>query len=78
MKNYSLKLNEVQMEMLGTALENFDIREFLYDNPKIEDEGSVSYYEDELYKMELVVSIHNDGLEADYDLEENVETFNKN
>ena len=75
MKNYTLKLTEAQMEMLGTALDNFDINEFLYNNPQIEDEGSVSYYEDEFIKMELVVSIHNDGLEGDYDLEENVEIY---
>ena len=37
MKNYTLKLTEAQMEMLGTALDNFDINEFLYNNPQIEE-----------------------------------------
>jgi hypothetical protein len=43
-----------QLEILNYALSKFNIDEFIKDNPQIEEEGSITFYEDNLINIEQV------------------------
>jgi hypothetical protein len=40
-----------QLEILNYALNKFNIDEFIKDNPQIEEEGSITFYEDNLINI---------------------------
>ena len=48
MKNYTIELSEPQIKMLASMYRDFDFDDFIEKNPEIEEEGSVSWYDDEL------------------------------
>lgn len=48
MKNYTIELTEPQIKMLASMYRDFDFGDFLEKNPEIDEEGSVSWYSDEL------------------------------
>ncbi len=46
MKNYTLTLNEAQVLLLEKGIRSFDIDDYIQANPEIEQQGSVSWYQD--------------------------------
>jgi len=46
--------SQEQIEILTYALSKFNMEEFIEDNPQIEEEGSITFYEDNLINMEQV------------------------
>jgi hypothetical protein len=48
MENYTIELNEPKTKMLAFMLDNFDFNKFIEENPEIETEGSIGWYEDNI------------------------------
>jgi len=48
MENYTIELNEPKTKMLAFMLDNFDFDKFIEENPEIETEGSIGWYEDNI------------------------------
>lgn len=48
MRNYTIELSEPQIKMLASMYRDFDFGLFIDMNPEIEEEGSISWYSDEL------------------------------
>ena len=49
MKNYTIELTEPQIKMLASMYRDFDVLgDFIEKNPEIQEEGSYSWYSDEL------------------------------
>lgn len=48
MENNTIELNEPKTKMLAFMLDNFDFNKFIEENPEIETEGSIGWYEDNI------------------------------
>ena len=51
MENYTIELNEPKTKMLAFMLDNFDFNKFIEENPEIETEGSIGWYEDNYHSL---------------------------
>jgi hypothetical protein len=51
MENYTIELNEPKTKMLAFMLDNFDFSNFIEENPEIDIQGSIGWYEDNYHSL---------------------------